>query len=109
MFNTITTQTNSLCNLCESYFPTNEAEGIQVFFPDRGKLRSRKVVTRSRARKTGKIPSWKMGRMLQWESKNERLVFRILDGDATVTALFEQPLTVCYEDEGVLMNTFQTY
>src|SRR5579859_7695488 len=39
--------------------------------PPDGKIRARKVVSRSRARGTGKFPSWKMGRMIQWESTYE--------------------------------------
>ena len=86
---------------CAAYFPTSEAEGIRISFPESKSLRSRKIVTRSRARKTGKLPSWKMARMIQWESDNERIVFRILDGDTTVKAFFEQPFKVCYVSEGV--------
>lgn len=47
-----------------------------------------------------------MKRMVQWESDNERMVFRILDGDPTVTAFFEQPFKVCYVDEGVEREHF---
>jgi len=38
--------------------------------PEDGKLRTRKVVTRSRHRSTKKYPSWKVGRMVQCESEN---------------------------------------
>ena len=40
---------------------------LELIYPGTGKLRSRKVVSRSRARATGKFPSWKMGRMIQWD------------------------------------------
>ena len=106
MLNTLPLQANASSNRCTSYFPAHEAEGIRISFPNSDNPRSRKVVTRSRARKTGKLPSWKMKRMVQWESANERLVFRILDSDATVIAFFEQPLTVHYEDNGVTRDHF---
>lgn len=101
MFNTIALQAEASSSLCKTYFPATKAEGIQIIFPDGINPRSRKVVTRSRARKTGKIPSWKMKRMVQWESNNERVVYRILDADPTVTAFLEQPFMVHYMDDGV--------
>lgn len=59
-------------------------------------VRSRKVVTRSRARPTGKYPSWKAGRMLQWESPHELNAFRILDADPDVRTFREQPCVIRY-------------
>ncbi len=41
---------------------------VSITLPEQGKLRVRKVVTRSRVRPTDKFPSWKMGSMLQCES-----------------------------------------
>lgn len=69
---------------------------LEIVFPDEGKVRSRKIVTRSRARPTGKYPSWKMGRMLQWESINELNAYRLLDADPAAIAYHEQPLTIRY-------------
>jgi hypothetical protein len=43
----------------------------EVRFPNNDQLRSRKVVTRYRARSTGKFPSFKMGRMMQRGSSHE--------------------------------------
>lgn len=71
---------------------------ITIHFPDG--LRSRKVVTRSRARPTGKYPSWKMGRMLQWESVAELNAMRLLDVDPSVCSFAEQPLVVRYALNG---------
>jgi hypothetical protein len=71
-----------------------------IVFPEAGKLRSRKVVSRSRARPTGKYPSWKMRRMLQWESENELNAFRLLDCDPDVTRFHEQPCEVMYVLDG---------
>lgn len=64
--------------------------------PANGKLRSRKVVSRSRARGTGKFPSWKMGRMVEWESPYELKVFRIIDADPTILSFSEQPVVISF-------------
>lgn len=73
---------------------------VSLEWPPNGKLRARKVVTRSRARATGKYPSWKMGRMIQWESVNELNAYRLLDADPTVTAYYEQPLIIRFTHHG---------
>jgi len=71
-----------------------------IAFPEPGQLRSRKIVSRSRARPTGKYPSWKMRRMVQWESENELNAFRLLDCDPDVTGFHEQPCEVVYVLDG---------
>lgn len=71
-----------------------------IVFPEPGQLRSRKVVSRSRARPTGKYPSWKMRRMIQWESENELNAFRLLDCDPDVTRFHEQPCEITYVLDG---------
>lgn len=73
---------------------------LELFFPEDGKFRSRSIVTRSRARPTGKYPSWKMGRMMQWESVNELNAYRLLDADPSAIAYHEQPLTIRYQLNG---------
>jgi hypothetical protein len=83
--------------------PLTRGNGIslELLFPTDGRVRSRTVVSRSRARSTGKYPSWKMGRMLQFESPNERNAFVLLDADPTAKSFGEQALAVRYvlEDE----------
>ncbi len=74
------------------------SELITIEFPEA--IRSRKVVTRSRARPTGKFPSWKMSRMLQWESVPELNAMRLLDADPFVRFFAEQPLTLRYRLNG---------
>jgi len=71
-----------------------------IEFAEPTQLRSRKVVTRSRFRSTGKYPSWKMGRMIQWESQHERNAFRLLDVDPAVTRFAEQPCIIDYVMHG---------
>jgi hypothetical protein len=72
-----------------------------IIFPDPGQIRSRKVVSRSNVRSAGKYPSWKMGRMLHWESSNELNAFRLLDCNPDVTSFTEQPCKVVYVMDGV--------
>lgn len=61
---------------------------------------ARKVVTRSKSFCTGKWPSWKTGRMTQWESLNERNAFVLLDCDTRVRTYKEQPAVIQYEVAG---------
>ena len=72
-----------------------------ILFPEPGQMRSRKVVSRSNARSTGKYPSWKMGRMIHWESLNELNAFRLLDCDPYVVSYSEQPCQIVYVIGGV--------
>ena len=76
-------------------------EIIRITFCCGGQIRSRRVVTRSRSCPTGKYPSWKMGRMVQWESRNELHAFRLLDCDPEVTTFHEQPCEIVYRQNGV--------
>lgn len=73
---------------------------IAIEYPSDSGTRIRRVVTRSRARPTGKYPSWKMGRMIQWESHNELNAYRLLDANPAVRAFAEQPLAVHYYLDG---------
>ena len=72
-----------------------------ILFPVPGQMRSRKVFSRSNARSTGKYPSWKMGRMIHWESINELNAFRLLDCDPSVKSYCEQPCQIRYVLDGV--------
>lgn len=73
-----------------------EPQVLMITFPEPGKVKSRKVVTRSRARATGKFPSKKMGRFIEWESTNELNAFRLLEITAAVTSYGEQPARIDY-------------
>lgn len=73
---------------------------VTITFPEAGKTRARKVVTRSRARATGKFPSRKMNRMLQWESINELNAFRLLEVDPDVHFFQEQPCEIRFMMNG---------
>jgi hypothetical protein len=39
-----------------------------IRYPEEGEQRMKEIVNRSNTRATGKYPSWKMGRMMQWET-----------------------------------------
>lgn len=73
---------------------------LEIIFPEDNKVRSRTIVSRSRARPTGKYPSWKMARMIQWESHNELNAFRLLDANPAAVAYHEQPLTIRFRLNG---------
>lgn len=76
--------------------PINKQNEIEIIFPNGTQIRSRKVVSRSRARATGKFPSIKMNRMLQWESINELNAFRLLEVNPAVIKFREQPCELRY-------------
>jgi len=82
-----------------------QARGIRgirkIVYPESGQLRSRKVVSRSNNRSAGKYPSWKMGRMMHWESGNELNAFRLLDCDTDVVSYSEQPCQIVYVMDGL--------
>jgi len=79
---------------------------IKLTFPAKGKVRARKVSTRSRARPTGEYPSWKMSRMIEWESHNELNAFVLLDANAEIKAFSEQPMEIEYCIDGVVAKHF---
>lgn len=74
------------------------SEITSVIFATPEQVRARKVVTRSRARSTGKFPSLKMHRMLQWESEHEKNAMYLLEANPAVTELREQPCVIHYSD-----------
>ena len=77
-----------------------------IVFPEAGRLRSRKVVSRSSSRPKGKYPSWKMKRMVEWESENELNAFRLLDCDPDVISFYEQPCQVMYIHDGQVKSHY---
>jgi hypothetical protein len=79
---------------------------LNISFAPPDQLRSRKVVSRSNARPTGKYPSWKMNRMLHWESVNELNAFRLLDCDPKVKSFSEQPCEITFVQNGAIRTHF---
>lgn len=74
--------------------------GIRIELPEAGQIRARNLIRRSRHVATGIYPSWKMGRLMQWESRVESKVFRLLDICPAITRYAEQPFTIHYFRDG---------
>ena len=73
---------------------------LSVRPPPKEKLRARKVVSRSKGRCTGKFPSPKVGRMMQWESPAERDAMKLIEADPHYVSYAEQPVVVRYRMDG---------
>ena len=73
-----------------------------IRYPEEGEQRMKEIVNRSNTRATGKYPSWKMGRFMQWETVDHLKAFRSLDADSKVHSFEEQPLLIEYESGGFL-------
>lgn len=58
------------------------------------------MVTKSRNRATGKFPSIKMKRMIEWESISELNAFRLLEANPYILRYWEQPCEIRYELDG---------
>lgn len=81
-------------------------DGINLIQFNGDKLRSRKVVLRSNTKATGKWPSWKTGRMMQYESGNEKNAFKLLDASPAVRSYSEQPCIIHYILDGKVQRHF---
>lgn len=77
---------------------------IKINFAPDGE-RARKVVRRSNYRMTGKLPSTKCKRMVQWESHYEKSVFQLLELSPYVMLYREQPALIEYVDTDGLNKT----
>jgi hypothetical protein len=62
--------------------------------------RARKIISRSNARATGRFPSFRMGRMIHWDSPHELNAYRLLDSNPVVLAFAEQPCVIHYRLAG---------
>lgn len=80
-----------------------------IEFPGKGRLRARKVVKRSNARSTGKYPSIKAMRMLQFESKHEMHAMQLLDAYPDVSSFTEQPCVIHYGQGGKLRRHYPDF
>ncbi len=87
------------------FIRASEIPGVlSISFPLEPDLRVRRVVTRSRARRTYKCPSWKMDRMIHAESQNEVVATRLYDLDPAVSSFHEQALVIRYRFEDELRS-----
>lgn len=73
---------------------------LVIEFAPEDSQRIRDVVLRSNARVTGKYPSLKNGRMMQWESQLEKDAFLMFEFDYTVESYCEQPAKISYTLNG---------
>ena len=69
---------------------------ITFQWPEENKFRAREVVKRSNPMVTGKYPSLKAGRMVQWESQLERDALYLMDASPLVRELGEQPVKLSF-------------
>lgn len=77
-----------------------ELRSVRVDMTEPGTL-ARRVISRSNMKPTGRFPSFRMGCMLAWESAAELNFMRLMDCDARVIEMREQPCTVYYQIEGI--------
>ncbi len=73
-----------------------------IRYQDECEEKVKKIVNRSNSRPTGKYPSWKMGRMMQWETVGHLEAFRLLDADSQIRAYQERPMEIEYEVKGLI-------
>lgn len=93
--------TDALPTVIRSHLaPTVDGRILGLDWPADGG-RARRVVYRARNRVTGLYPSWKMDRMIEWESINERNACVLLDACHAVKSFAEQPVVIRYVLNGV--------
>lgn len=85
------------------YVPLSKSEVLTISFAPDGE-RARKVVRRSNYRMTGKQPSSKCKRMVQWESHYEKKAFQLLEVSPYVKTYREQPALFEYQDANGVMK-----
>jgi hypothetical protein len=85
-------------------FPSETIQSVSLRTPTDAPYR--RVVSRARFRPTGKYPSWRMGRMVQWESHNEKLAFKLLDADPEVVSFSEQRCEIIFSQNSELKTHY---
>lgn len=77
----------------------NDDQILSIKFMPTGE-RARKIISRSNTRPTGRYPSWRMQRMIHWDSPHELNAYRLLDGTPTTIEFAEQPCIIDYRLNG---------
>ena len=72
-------------------------------------MKSRKVVTRGGRKYRGYFPSWKMQRVIEWESLLERDAILLFEFSSGVVIYREQPELIQYEFEGVIHRYYPDF
>jgi hypothetical protein len=81
----------------------------RIIFPEKGMVRSRKVISRSNHGHVYKFSSIKCGRILHLESGNEYNLANIYEFDHTVIYFQEQPFKLEYSDEDEIKTCFPDF
>ena len=76
------------------------ADAVISVQPPEGRVRARKVISRSKGRCSGKFPSAKVGRMVEWEAPDELDAFKLLEADHKCLTYAEQPVVIRYRLDG---------
>lgn len=87
-------------------FDTKRIPALSIEWADPKKVRARRVVSRSNCKPTGKYPSWKMKRMMQWESQHECHALMMLDSNPEVLSFSEQPCLIRYSIDGEICRHY---
>lgn len=90
----------------QNYLVARDQIPSSIVFPENGKLRSRKVVTRSNRGHVYKFASQKCGRTLHLESTLEYDRAILLEFDRDVIRFQEQPFRLKYADSGEVKIAF---
>jgi len=82
--------------------PDLDQTGIAWAWPEQGKDRARKLLSRAAMRPIYRFTSLKMGRSIHMESALEQQVAMLLDACPTIEAFGEQPATIHFDNgEGI--------
>ncbi len=76
--------------------PFSHTDGVVSVEFKKDNLPVRKVVSRSNTRATGKWPSWKLEKMVHYDSPHECNAFKLLDTKSDVLSYLAQPCTIHY-------------
>lgn len=87
-------------------FDTKHISVLSIEWANPIEVRARRVVSRSNSRPTGKYPSWKMRRMMQWESQHECHALMLLDSNPAVLSFSEQPCLIRYYLDGEICRHY---
>ena len=77
--------------------PEEPNAGVQWWWPEHGKVRARKLLSRAAMRPIYRFTSLKMGRSIHLESALEHQIAMLLDACPTVEAFAEQPVTMEFD------------
>lgn len=83
--------------ICGADSPKDEILSIEFMNPG---VPSRKIISRSNTKPTGRYPSIRLQRMVLWDSPHELNAYRLLDSDPAILEFAEQPCIIHYRLNG---------